>query len=453
MNIEISIIIRTKNEEDWIGICLRNIKKQSFKNYEVVIVDNNSSDFTVNKAKAIMPNVIICDIENYKPGKALNLGIENSKGKFIVCLSAHCIPTNENWLETLYNEIRLDEEIAGVYGRQLPTDQTLDIDRRDMFLVFGLDKKVQYKDPFFHNANSIIRKSIWEKCPFDDEIDNIEDRIWGQAIINVGYKLVYTPDACVYHMLGINQTSKNTRYKNIARLIKETSPDIKSISLEEYKIISIIPILSDELNNELKLKVFIDTVSIVLKMRNISNIVLTSDKVDQLKKVLKHNNIKSSLFLFHQREFKQKRILDIYNEVINYLKNRNIFSDIVLTANISYPFKSRKVMERCIIELIKNDVDAVIPVYTQMQPIWVKMKEDYVRVDDYETPNKNRKPVYIGLENHCIAAFSNKIRGLENFFDNKIEMVMVKNPYYKFHIDDLESIGEYNAICEKLKLS
>ena len=104
-------------------------------------------------------------------------------------------------------------------------------------------------------------------------------------------------------------------------------------------------------------------------------------------------------------------------------------------------------------ELIKNDVDAVIPVYTQMQPIWVKMKEDYVRVDDYETPNKNRKPVYIGLENHCIAAFSNKIRGLENFFDNKIEMVMVKNPYYKFHIDDLESIGEYNAICEKLKLS
>lgn len=453
MNIEISIIIRTKNEENWIGICLRNLKKQFFKNYEVIIVDNNSSDFTVDKAKAIMPNVIICNIENYKPGKALNLGIENSKGKFIVCLSAHCIPTNENWLETLYNEIRLDEEIAGVYGRQLPTDQTLDIDRRDMFLVFGLDKKVQYKDPFFHNANSIIRKSIWEKCPFDDEIDNIEDRIWGQAIINVGYKLVYTPDACVYHMLGINQTSKNTRYKNIARLIKETSPDIKSISLEEYKIISIIPILSDELNNELKLKVFIDTVSIVLKMRNISNIVLTSDKVDQLKKVLKHNNIKSSLFLFHQREFKQKRILDIYNEVINYLKNRNIFSDIVLTANISYPFKSRKVMERCIIELIKNDVDAVIPVYTQMQPIWVKMKEDYVRVDDYETPNKNRKPVYIGLENHCIAAFSNKIRGLENFFDNKIEMVMVKNPYYKFHIDDLESIGEYNAICEKLKLS
>lgn len=451
MNIKISIIIRTKNEEDWIGICLRNIKKQSFKNYEVVIVDNNSSDFTVNKAKAIMPNVIICDIENYKPGKALNLGIENSKGKFIVCLSAHCIPTNKNWLETLYDEIRLDEEIAGVYGRQLPTDQTHDIDRRDMYLVFGLDKKVQYKDPFFHNANSIIRKSIWENCPFDDKIDNIEDRIWGQAIINIGYKLVYTPDACVYHVHGINQTNKNTRYKNIVRLIEETSPDIESIPLEEYKIISIIPILSDELNNELKLKVFIDTVSIVLKVRNISNIVLTTDKIDELKEVLNYNKIKSSLFLFHQREYQQRRLLDVYNEVLNYLKNRNIFSDIVLSANISYPFKSRKVMERCIIELIKNDVDAVIPVYTQMQPTWVKKKEDYVRVDNYETANKNRKPIYIGLENLCLAAFSNKIRGLENFFDNKIEMVSVDNPYYKFHIDDLESIEEYIAICEKIK--
>ena len=92
----ISIIIRTKNEENWIGLCLRSIKSQSYKNYEVIIVDNNSVDYTIEKAKSIIHDISICKIDENKPGKALNLGIENSKGKYIVCLSAYCIPVTEN---------------------------------------------------------------------------------------------------------------------------------------------------------------------------------------------------------------------------------------------------------------------------------------------------------------------------------------------------------------------
>ena len=47
-------------------------------------------------------------------------------------------------------------------------------------LVFSLDRKVQLKDSFFHNANSIIKKSCWDLVPFDSEITNIEDRIWAK---------------------------------------------------------------------------------------------------------------------------------------------------------------------------------------------------------------------------------------------------------------------------------
>ena len=46
-----SIIIRTKNEEKWISICLNAIFKQDYKNFEVIIVDNCSTDKTVEKAK------------------------------------------------------------------------------------------------------------------------------------------------------------------------------------------------------------------------------------------------------------------------------------------------------------------------------------------------------------------------------------------------------------------
>ena len=47
----ISIIIRTKNEEKWIDICLQKIFMQKKILFEVIIIDNCSSDKTVDKAK------------------------------------------------------------------------------------------------------------------------------------------------------------------------------------------------------------------------------------------------------------------------------------------------------------------------------------------------------------------------------------------------------------------
>ena len=95
----ISIIIRTKNEERWIESCVQNIKNQNYKNVEIIIVDNNSADKTLDKIKKYKLKVI--KIKNFLPGKAINYGIKKSKGKIIVCLSAHCIPVNKNWLENL----------------------------------------------------------------------------------------------------------------------------------------------------------------------------------------------------------------------------------------------------------------------------------------------------------------------------------------------------------------
>ena len=84
-----SIIIRTKNEEKWISICLNAIFKQDYKNFEVIIVDNCSTDKTVEKAKEW--NVKVVTLKEFKPGNAINYGIENSSGDYLICLSAHCL--------------------------------------------------------------------------------------------------------------------------------------------------------------------------------------------------------------------------------------------------------------------------------------------------------------------------------------------------------------------------
>lgn len=139
------------------------------------------------------------------PGKSLNLGIEQSKGVYIVCLSAHSIPTENTWLASLVSSLEEDENYAGVYGRQEPMSFSPSNDKRDLLLVFGLDRIIKTKDSFFHNANSIIRRKCWEKLPFDSSITNIEDRIWAQNMLKLGYKLLYEPDSSVYHYHGIHQ--------------------------------------------------------------------------------------------------------------------------------------------------------------------------------------------------------------------------------------------------------
>ena len=65
---------------------------------------------------------------------------------------------------------------------------TSDVDKRDLLTIFGLDKKIQIKDTFFHNANSAFRKSL-EKNTFNEKATNIEDRIWGEKLSQKDTKL------------------------------------------------------------------------------------------------------------------------------------------------------------------------------------------------------------------------------------------------------------------------
>eukprot|EP01026_Neomeris_dumetosa_P037162 TRINITY_DN30092_c0_g1_i1.p1 TRINITY_DN30092_c0_g1~~TRINITY_DN30092_c0_g1_i1.p1 ORF type:complete len:113 (+),score=6.45 TRINITY_DN30092_c0_g1_i1:90-428(+) len=88
MNPKVSIIIRTKNEEKWIGSCLDAVFRQSFRDFEVVLVDNSSTDRTVEKAKKYP--ITLVELEEFLPGKAINDGVRASKGEILVILSGHC---------------------------------------------------------------------------------------------------------------------------------------------------------------------------------------------------------------------------------------------------------------------------------------------------------------------------------------------------------------------------
>ena len=140
---------------------------------------------TVIKAKKYPIKLI--KIKNFFPGKAINDAIKISTGEIIVCLSAHCIPVNNNWLKKLVYPLK-NKKIAGVYGRQEPMPYSSNFDKRDLLLLFGLDKKIQTKDPFFIMPIVLLLGQYGKKFKFDEQTTNIEDRIWGHRIISQDIK-------------------------------------------------------------------------------------------------------------------------------------------------------------------------------------------------------------------------------------------------------------------------
>lgn len=233
---EVSIIIRTKNEEKWIGNCIESINNQEYKNYEIIIVDNNSSDNTIKIAQKNKCKIV--KLKKFYPGKAINKGIFVSRGKYIVILSAHCIPTNSKWLPTLVKEIK-KKDIAGVYGRQIPLPTSSNKSKRDLYITFGLDRKIQVKDPFFHNANSIIKKKLWKKIPFSNSATNIEDRIWASQVLKKNYKICYTPKACVYHYHGIHHDDNLVRLKKTVKILEDLNRKHVNLNIKKKNKIDI----------------------------------------------------------------------------------------------------------------------------------------------------------------------------------------------------------------------
>lgn len=227
---KVSVVIRTRNEADWIWKCLLAISRQTVKPYEIVLVDNASTDKTLEIASQF-PISKVVRIDDYSPGRALNLGISATSGDFIALISAHCVPTSDRWLETLVSSLSADASLGACYGRQVPLPFTHPADKADLLSVFRPESRIQMQDGYLNNANSILRRKVWEAIKFDESLSNIEDRVWGDSLISMGLKIGYRADASVFHHNGLHRTS--SRFDQTptvrvleAKLAEESSQDM-----------------------------------------------------------------------------------------------------------------------------------------------------------------------------------------------------------------------------------
>jgi len=218
--VQYDVVIRCLNEVEWLPSTKAAIEQQSVSPTNIIFVDSGSNDGSRELALAYGWEVIDYEAVPFNYSESLNIGCASASSPAVLILSAHCILAHPDSLAVMLEELVCDTAAAAVYGRQLPTSKSSPHDIRDLLTVFGRERVVYHQFPFFHNAFALIRRSCWQEVVFDESVNGIEDRIWAQAIVEKGYRVVYQPRAMVLHEHGLNHGTSDSRARRVVKALK-----------------------------------------------------------------------------------------------------------------------------------------------------------------------------------------------------------------------------------------
>lgn len=223
-----SIIIRTYNEDKFLGEALEAIQQQELRGLscEVVIVDSGSTDSTLDIAKKYNCRVVHIKKEDFTFGRSLNVGCEVADGRFLVFISGHCVPYGEDWLYNLVSP--LDKKLChSTYGRQIGREgytkfsETLLLEK-----YFPKHSSIPQEGFFCNNANAAILKSVWKEISYDEGLTGLEDMAIAKTMVSQGMKIGYVADAPVEHIHEETWKQIKTRYEREAIALQGIMPEV-----------------------------------------------------------------------------------------------------------------------------------------------------------------------------------------------------------------------------------
>jgi len=240
----LSIIIVSYNTKEFLKKCLESIKNANSKfNYEIIVVDNDSSDSSLEMLEKEFPDIsLIKNKENLGFSRANNQGVKKAKGKYLLFLNPDTV-LNKDTLPTLMKFMERNKDVGISTCRLvMPNGKIDDACHRgfptpwNAFCHFSGLSRMFPKIKLFSGyslsylnfeeiheidacagAFMLVRREAGEKIGWWDEDYFFygEDLEFCFRIKELGYKIYYIPDVSVFHYKGVSGGIKKNS-KNIS---------------------------------------------------------------------------------------------------------------------------------------------------------------------------------------------------------------------------------------------
>ena len=332
----ISIIVPVYNSELYINRCLDSLLKQTYKNIEIIIVDDGSKDNSLQLIKGYAnkdSRIKVYTQSNQGPSVARNTGLDNSTGKYIMFVDADDF-IDKNMVTNMVEGIKDDKNTlvlcdnSEIWANEIEERKLFDTDKNyikkvDVIKAIASGKAGLVCGKLF-NKNIIKEHNI----KFDKEIKMCEDQIFFLNISRYCDDFIYIPKS-LYFYDRRNENSITIKYKEkvidnqiyVINIIKEI---LKTSDIESDDIKYII-------NNR-----YIDAIDYC-----VSNEVLDTkiynirDKISNVNDIVKKTNIKNAIEKISNLNRRENIIIKLC-ENESYIKMFILF---YILEKIVFPFK------------------------------------------------------------------------------------------------------------------
>jgi len=193
----VSVVMRCKNSDWVIGQALAALYSQTFRDFELIVIDSGSTDTTLDLVRQYPHRLFEIEPSDYYPGPVLNQGAEAARGEIVVLLNSDSVlltPESLAQLVAAFDDSRVDAAL----GRQVPRPEAHSWVRREYAESFPATGDTP---PWITLSAPLaaLRKSAWERHPFYRDAWGSEDTEWGQWARDENIEIRYVPDALTMH--------------------------------------------------------------------------------------------------------------------------------------------------------------------------------------------------------------------------------------------------------------
>lgn len=203
----VTAMIVVRNEEKYIEKCLKSLLEQEYENYEILVVDGESTDKTLEKIDSIIKKYNKISLKVLKNEKRIlasgwNIGIKNARGEYVVRIDAHSYVEKDFLLKNVETLLEVEKYGVVCVGGTLTTSSLTNKGKVIATILsspfgvgnsrFRYSNKREYVDTV---AFGLYKKEIFKKVGlFDENLKRNQDNDMHRRIREVGGKFYLNPD-------------------------------------------------------------------------------------------------------------------------------------------------------------------------------------------------------------------------------------------------------------------